>query len=199
MGDGDDVVDGGTGNDDVSGNDGTDIVIGAQGQDIVSGGQGDDILYGDQYEDSSVTVEEIAQQADFIQKTVDVDFLVKLEVEDFKLRNFNKKDSEDDELAEGVASGDGVIITGGNGKAEGKFTGPTGIYDIVVGYYNAKDGEGELNLEIGKGKDKQSFDWELDKSISSETIEAKGFTTHMVRSVLLTQGEEIVIENKIEK
>lgn len=195
---GSDVLDGGTGNDEVGGGDGHDIAIGGDGKDIVSGGRGNDVLYGDRFQGSdgeqSLTLEEIAEQSGFATtaQSVPIDFWVRLEAEDLQLRHFNKDNSA-------IASGGSLISTGGRGEAKGKFSGPTGIYDIVVGYYDEKDGKGELEVEIRHGRDKQKFEWLLDEDLHDNYFSTKNFTTYTIRGVQLESGEEIKIKGKSEK
>ena len=194
-----DVLDGGIGNDKIEGGEGDDIAIGGKGEDIVNGGSGDDVIYGDEYlsatvgEDGNVqpmTLEEISRKVGFStaeDKPV-IDFWVRLEAEDLKLRNFNQERAN--------ASGGGIVSTGGRGEATAKFSGPTGIYDIVVGYYDEADGQGSFEVEIGERRNKQKFRWSLDKNLKNKGVGIDNFTTHTIRGVKLTSGEEIEIEGK---
>ncbi|MEO1387766.1 MAG: NF038122 family metalloprotease [Cyanobacteria bacterium J06634_6] len=195
---GNDVLDGGEGNDDVDGGEGNDIVIGGSGEDLVSGGRGDDVLYGDDYiaavdTDEPISLEELSELAGFITavEKPPIDFWVRLEAEDFKLKNFNIED-------QAISSGNSLISTGGRGDAKTKFSGPTGVYDVIVGYYDEKDGEGEIEVEIGSKKDKQKFEWTLDQDLKNETAGIDNFTTYTIRGVELEAGEEIKIKGEAE-
>ncbi|MEL6553511.1 MAG: NF038122 family metalloprotease [Cyanobacteria bacterium J06621_11] len=195
---GNDVVDGGEGNDDVGGGDGSDIVVGGRGEDAVSGGRGDDVVYGDRYftpeekKDSGaeqLELEHISEQAGFtaVGEQPPVDFWVRMEAEDFKLRNFNIEE-------QAIASGDEVIATGGRGEAKSTFTGPTGVYDIIVGYYDEKDGKGEIEVEIGKGRDKTKVEWTLEEDFDNEDVGTNNFITRTIRDVELKSGDELKIK-----
>jgi len=194
---GKDVLDGGTGDDNIDGGDDRDIAIGGEGKDIVSGGRGDDVLYGDQYqgnsEEQSASLEEISKQAEFTSavQAASIDFWVRLEAEDLQLRHFNTDESA-------IASGNGLISTGGRGEAKGKFSGPTGIYDIIVGYYDEKDGKGELKVEIGQKRDKQKFEWTLDEDLKDHSFSTTNFTTRTIRGIHLESGEDIKIKGESE-
>ncbi|MEL6489676.1 MAG: NF038122 family metalloprotease [Cyanobacteria bacterium J06621_3] len=196
---GSDVLDGGEGNDDVDGGEGNDIVIGGSGEDIVSGSRGDDVLYGDDYiaavdTDEPISLEELSELAGFITavEKPPIDFWVRLEAEDFKLKNFNVEE-------QAIASGNNIISTGGRGEAKTSFSGPTGIYDIIVGYYDEKDGKGDLELEVGSKKDEQKFEWILDQDFKLDTIGIENFTTYTIRGIELEAGKEIKIKGKADK
>ncbi|NJM97753.1 MAG: hypothetical protein HC800_11870, partial [Phormidesmis sp. RL_2_1] len=158
-----------------------------------------DIIYGDRYFTSSqqpasgaaqLNLETISEQAGFTAASHQspVDFWLRMEAESFNLKNFNIEQ-------QAIASGGSAIATGGKGEASTKFTGPTGIYNIIVGYYDESDGTGKLQLEIGDGrKDKQTFDWLLDKALKNDNIGVNNFVTRTIRGVALTSGETIKIK-----
>ncbi|MGD1863210.1 MAG: NF038122 family metalloprotease [Phormidesmis sp.] len=197
---GNDVLDGGAGDDEVSGGEGDDIAMGGQGQDIVSGGTGNDVLYGDLYASGSSLpdgnavlseLEQISAQAGFTSSSnpSPIDFWVRLEAEDLNLRHFNKEE-------QAISSGGSLITTAGDGEAKTSFSGPTGIYDIIVGYYDEKDGKGELKVEIGSGRNKQKIEWLLDEDLHNETIGTNNFTTYTIRGVEIQAGEDIKIKGE---
>ena len=197
---GNDVLSGGIGNDDISGGEGNDIAIGGHGEDLVSGGEGNDIIYGDSYDASAVgsdkeDLEEISSHAGFTEVVEDaspVDFWVRLEAEDLALKNFNVEDHY-------FSSGGSVAITGGRGEATTKFSGPTGIYDIIVGYHDERENKyhGEIDLEIGQGrKNAQKFNWKLDRELRDEKTSIENFTTYTIRGVEIESGERIKIKGE---
>ncbi|MEL6471494.1 MAG: NF038122 family metalloprotease [Cyanobacteria bacterium J06623_4] len=194
--DGNDVLDGGNGDDDINGGNGQDIVIGGKGQDIVSGGRGDDIVYGDSHSSADSIgnsgLEAIAQQTEMSAQSESVlDFWVRLEAEDLKLKNFNIHEHS-------IASDNKLIATVGEGTASTKFSGPTGVYDIIVGYYDESDGNGELELSAGKSNNKTEVEWDLDRHLSNNFIGTNNFVTKTIRNVELVSGSEIELKGKAE-
>ncbi len=199
---GNDVLDGGEGGDELEGGEGNDIVIGGNGEDMLNGGDGNDKVYGDQFVAAStgttstaapLTVESISEQAGFTSAVgkSPIKFWLRLEAETFGLENFNKET-----LA--IASKSNVIVTGGEAKAKTKFTGPTGVYDIVVGYYDESDGDGEIELTIGESRTQQKFEWILDRNLHNDAAGNDNFVTRTIRGVKLTSGEAIQIDGKAE-
>ncbi len=190
-GDGDsDVLDGGDGNDNVSGDDGNDIVIGGQGRDVISGGRGRDILYGDLYTgdnhtEQNISIEEISQQAGFTaaRKTIDI-WTYELE-KDFVLEEGFSTHSRD------ASSGGGFVSTGSKGVATTGFDGPSGVYDLVVGYHDESDGIGEITVELEQAGAVRSFSWKLDKNLQNAGVGADNFVTYTIRDVQIDDRETI--------
>ncbi|MEM8808560.1 MAG: DNRLRE domain-containing protein, partial [Cyanobacteria bacterium P01_G01_bin.38] len=100
-------------------------------------------------------------------------FWIRLEAEDMRLSNYN----QDEQTG---ASGGSVIATRGkkSSKAKTTFNGPSGTYDLVVGYYDEADGEAEISLVIqGQGKDsKTEYTFQLDGSTGAGTYQISGVT-----------------------
>ncbi|MEO0645124.1 MAG: NF038122 family metalloprotease [Cyanobacteria bacterium J06650_10] len=197
---GNDVISGDAGNDEIDGGDGQDLVIGGEGLDIVSGGSGDDTLYGDSYDNTENTAEsdhdslnDIAEQAGLITAESEniLDFWVRLEAEDLKLKNFNIHEQS-------IASGNQLIATAGEGTASTKFSGPTGVYDIIVGYYDESDGDGELELSAGKGNQEIEVKWELNQQFGNNAVGTNNFVTKTIRNVTLESGSKIELEGEAE-
>jgi Ca2+-binding RTX toxin-like protein len=198
---GDDVLDGGADGDELEGGEGSDIVIGGAGEDTLNGGANNDTLYGDQYISNGATVsnaaqvslENISAQAGFTSSTqkLPISSWLRLEAETLNLKNFNKEDQV-------IASNNGAIATGGEGKASTKFAGPTGVYDIIVGYYDESDGYGKLNLTIGESSNQQKFDWTLDRNFGNHYTGVDNFVTRTLRGVTLKSGETIEINGAAE-
>ncbi len=198
---GNDVLDGGEGGDELEGGEGNDIVIGGNGEDTLNGGAGNDKVYGDQYVATNtgttnttapLTVENISTQAGFTSAASKspINFWLRLEAEKFGLSNFNEDQT--------ISSGAKVIATGGEGKASSKFTGPTGLYDIVVGYYDESDGYGKIDLTVGSGINSQKFDWILDRNLGNYNTGNDNFVTRTIRGVKLKSGEAIQIKGTAE-
>ncbi len=186
---GDDVLNGGDGEDLVDGGSGADLVIGGVGKDTVEGGMGDDILYGDDYfvpvtDNSNATNTPADPTISADQALADLGFAMRLEAEDMKLKNYKVDD-------QAGASGGNVIKTQGKGRAETTFNGPSGTYDLIVGYEDQAGGSAEITLEVkGKGP-KQKYTWRLDGSA--------GAGTHTLSGITLEAGDEITLKGKSDR
>lgn len=69
---------------------------------------------------------------------------IRIEAEQMNLDNYLIESSN--------AASDGELISlldasGTTGSASTEFSGPSGTYDIVVGYYDEADGQGQLELK----------------------------------------------------
>ena len=82
------------------------------------------------------------------------------------------------------------LRNGPTGAAATTFTGFTGFYDIVVGYYDEKDGESPFSLTL----DGATLDsWTADTSPGGNRASARNFTLRTVgSSVLLTNGSSLL-------
>ncbi len=177
-----DVLAGGSEEDRLSGGSGEDLLIGGVGQDVVEGGDDNDVLYGDDYfapivladtpnpdtSNSQSVPDSVSGEAD---PAANLDFWVRLEVEDMWLINYNPDQQTG-------ASGSGVIATQGNkqGKAKTTFHGPSGTYDLVVGYYDDAGGAASITLVIkGQGPDAE-YTWQLNGATGSGTYQISGVT-----------------------
>jgi Ca2+-binding RTX toxin-like protein len=190
-----DILSGGAGNDYISGGSGKDVLKGDQGQDVLIGGTEDDVLeggddndelYGEQGKDlldggagDDILRGDSSSNSDNSASTSEINYWFRIEAESMKLSNSSQK-------ADAIASGGGIIITGGKGKTQGIFTGVTGVYDIVVAYYDSSNGQGEIKLEIGE----QNIDqWTLNQDSNS-------MVTRTIQGVTLTNGEKIKLESE---
>ncbi|PSN19462.1 hypothetical protein C7271_07210, partial [filamentous cyanobacterium CCP5] len=188
---GNDVLDGGTGEDDLMGGSGNDILIGGQGQDVLNGGDGDDELYGDSYTPYGVTTntstpvtEKVLRPELAATTPVPLTFWVRIEAENLELDSYNIKTQEG-------ASGAGVIVTGGEGKAKTTFTGPDGLYTLVIGYYDDNANSSQARLKIGgRGRgNSEEYAWTLNRGTGSAST-SNNFVTYTVQ-VSLKTGDEI--------
>ncbi len=206
--DGNDVIDGGKDNDDIDGGDGEDVIIGGHGEDIANGGNGDDVIYGDQYfnaiesvdkptrefnraasGDSKVDLGEIAERAGFITGTDQspIDFWLGIKAEEDESEQPGKHDRK--KKAENSISDD---------KANIKFKGPDGVYDIIVSYYDQSKGEGELGLEIKAGRkqedNSQKIKLSSDRESTSKYVRDDDFVTYVIKNVRINSDNKIEIE-----
>ena len=67
-----------------------------------------------------------------------------------------------------TASGGSVIRTDSSGMASTTFTGDTGTYNLVIGYFRESDGNPEVTVRVG-GVELDSWEFELDTGIISDT------------------------------
>ncbi|NEO32526.1 MAG: hypothetical protein F6K36_19260 [Symploca sp. SIO3C6] len=116
---------------------------------------------------------------------------IRIEAEQMNLDNYLIESSN--------AASDGKLISlfnasGTAGSASTQFSGPSGIYDIVVGYYDEQDGEGQLELLLdGVSTDR----WTLDQNLGSSAASSQSFSKRTISGQSLRQGETITIEGII--
>ncbi|MEM6255959.1 MAG: NF038122 family metalloprotease [Cyanobacteria bacterium P01_D01_bin.156] len=188
---GDDIISGGTGDDLLKGGDGKDVLKGDQGQDILLGGRqddlleggdendllvggagndvldgeaGDDILYGDNIPGLEINSEHAA-----IQTLRDPNTISRLVGETTRIEAETMRHSGDYEVINtSVASGGSLVrASGADNKsytASHTFTGETGYYNIVVGYFDENDGRAQLSVKLG---DQELDSWVFDKTFGS--------------------------------
>lgn len=188
---GDDVLAGGSDNDQLSGDSGHDLLIGGAGRDELEGGSGDDILYGDDYfapatvdtSDEALPATNppaVSPTTTAAEAIAALGFAMRLEAEDMKLKNYSL-----DQQA--TASGAGVIATQGRGRAATIFNGPSGTYDLVVGYQDQAGGTATITLEIKPDQGpKQKYTWQLDGD--------DGSGTHKISGITLAAGDAITLK-----
>ncbi|MFG6107750.1 NF038122 family metalloprotease [Leptothoe sp. EHU-05/26/07-4] len=185
---GHDDLNGGAGDDKLTGNSGEDLLIGGKGQDTLEGGNHDDVLYGDDYFIPLIGTKTISNNRprgnavfDSVNPLVDLDFWTRLEVEDMKLRNYSK----DDQFG---ASGSTVVKTQGKGTAKTKFNGPSGIYDLIVGYEDQARGSAEITLVVIGKESQKEYTWQLDGNA--------GPGTYTITGISLETGDTIKLKGK---
>jgi VCBS repeat-containing protein len=88
------------------------------------------------------------------------------------------------------ASEGGLIrLNGSTGTATATFTGATGLYDVVVGYYDESDGESQLTVNIG-GTTLDS--WAFSDSPGGTRASSQNFTLRTIATgISITNGSEI--------
>ncbi len=106
------------------------------------------------------------------------------EAEDMHLRGYRAEHVGDD-----IASGGEVIkLTAHNGHASVKFDGPTGDYDILVGYYDENDGHSMARVKVGG----ETVDtWTFDELTGSRFASADNFRERKIEDVHIEAGERI--------
>ncbi len=100
---------------------------------------------------------------------------IRLEAEALQLGNYRIESNS-------VASASRLIslYQGGSntGTATGKFSGPSGSYDIVVGYFDEDDGQGKLNVKVGSN----SYDVAMNQNLGAGAVSSR----NLVRGTLAT-------------
>ncbi len=171
---GDDVLAGGAGDDRLLGGSGADLLIGGEGLDFVNGGGDDDILYGDDFfssaEADAPTVDPaVADLIGETNPTANLDFWLRLEVEDFRLNNYSP-------IQKAGASGS-VVATQGKGKAIGQYHGPNGVYDLVIGYSDEADDVSDITVRIKKrGASDEDYTFQLNGGAGAGAYQISGVT-----------------------
>ena len=171
---GDDVLAGGEGDDRLRGGSGADLLIGGEGLDFVNGGDDDDILYGDDFfsptEAGAPTVDPaVADLIGETSSTANLDFWLRLEVEDFRLHNYSPKE-------QAGASGS-VVATQGKGKATSRYHGPNGVYDLVIGYFDQAGGASDMTVRIKKhGASNEEYTFQLNGNTGTGAYQISGVT-----------------------
>jgi len=75
------------------------------------------------------------------------------------------------------------------GKASTEFTGASGVYDLVVHYYDESDGAGQLEVLLnGVSVDR----WTLDESTGGNVPTPKNAKSYTIDDLALTEGQTII-------
>ena len=190
---GNDVLHGGASDDQLRGGSGADLLVGGMGQDTVTGGENDDVLYGDDdvpmgtiSADSThgpLDIDPTNNSATHAGETLD--FWMRLEAEDMRLSNYIQDNQAD-------ASGGGVIVTRGrNGQAKTTFSGPSGTYNLVLGYSDAAGGTSEITVII-KREERDGPNPEYTLQLDG----GAGAGVYQIEGVTLNAGDRIVLKGK---
>ncbi|MEM9271488.1 MAG: NF038122 family metalloprotease [Cyanobacteria bacterium P01_F01_bin.143] len=203
---GNDALIGGAGDDALEGESGKDLLVGGSGEDLGNGGSGDDYIFGDDYSES-------LQQAfgnDFSNLTI---LFNSTTTETSGGENTNSKDlvlAQDPLRVEAeslswtgqryisnrsYASGGQLIRPKYTNQAiygTTNFTGATGTYDIIIGYHDLEEANGQITVKVNG----TSIDsWNLTKNLSDEELEAGNFTTHTISNISLTVNDALNLQS----
>jgi hypothetical protein len=111
---------------------------------------------------------------------------VRIEAESLSLSNYSTETL-------GIASGNKLIKTSGQGSASGKFQGASGKYDVIVRHFDEADGRSPLSLKVGN--DSQS--WTLNESLGGSVAESRNAVERKVLSnVDIKQGDQIELSGQ---
>ncbi|ERT07318.1 G8 domain protein [Lyngbya aestuarii BL J] len=134
--------------------------------------------------DDSTDDSETSEPDDGVTDNLDA---IRIEAEDMELDTYRLESSE-------VASNDSLIrLPGGSqndtGKAVTRFEGPSGKYDVVVGYFDENDGKAQLEVNLD-GVSLES--WTLDQKLGSNYISENNFLTRTVAEGISIEPGEVV-------
>ena len=108
------------------------------------------------------------------------------EAEDLNLYGYQVEN-----LGSSIASGGkGIKLFKNRGAAAVNFTGATGEYDIVIGYYDENDGQAKASLKVGGEK---VDTWRFNQHTNSHLATADNFVEHTIDNVYLEAGEELKV------
>ena len=116
--------------------------------------------------------------------------VIKLEAEDLFLDTYLVENNS-------FASGEALISlrgagpSGTTGTASGEFTGPSGLYDVVVGYFDDNDGKGLLRFSVN---DNLVDNWSLDQDLGFDFANDKTFQQRTIGGVELNTGDKLAIQ-----
>jgi len=113
---------------------------------------------------------------------------IRFEAENMSLSTYRVEGSS-------LASGGSLISLyqsgGSTGTASATFTGATGYYDVVVGYFDENDGASTLNLEIGN----TTFSWTLNQNLGKAFAASQTLVRRTIASGLsLSEGTSIKLQ-----
>ncbi|MGF1602402.1 MAG: GDSL-type esterase/lipase family protein [Thermosynechococcaceae cyanobacterium] len=117
---------------------------------------------------------------------------IRIEAEDLTLSTYQRE-------TRNIASGGEVISLLGNpagaqGSATSTFTGVTGTYNVVVGYYDENDGQSTLSLQVGNDQST----WILDQNLGNGGVTNGTFVRRTaLNSVTLINGEAITLTGNV--
>ncbi|NES74692.1 MAG: hypothetical protein F6K08_00745 [Okeania sp. SIO1H6] len=117
---------------------------------------------------------------------------LRIEAEDMTLSGYKSE-------SRSVASGDAVVSVSRKhtqGSATTQFTGDTGTYNVVVGYYDEKDGQSSVSVEIGN----QTIDSSVfDQDLGNSSVSSKNFVERTIATSLqINNGENITLNGEKE-
>ena len=96
-----------------------------------------------------------------------------------------------------ASGGELISLVGGatfeTGTASFSFTGESGQYDLVVGYYDENDGTSQL--EIAQN-DNLVDSWNLDRNLPGDLATAETATTRTVAGIQVSQGDNFTITGR---
>lgn len=88
-------------------------------------------------------------------------------------------------------------MSGTSGKASFAFAGPSGTYDVIIGYLDENDGVANLQVSVG---DTSLPEWKLNQNLGSAGAEVQALVRRTVGSgVSIDQGDTVQIQGILHK
>lgn len=116
--------------------------------------------------------------------------VVDLNLEGYQIENFSDSHAEDGQIVSLRGTGED------SGSAEGFFSGPTGLYEVSVGYYDEYDGVSHADVTVN---DKTSS-FTLDRDLNGDRASLETFTTKVTHdSVWLESGAAFEIAGALDR
>ncbi len=113
---------------------------------------------------------------------------IEIEAEDLELVNYRVEENE-------FASGGELIEvqgqSGTTGTASTEFTGSSGLYEIVIGYFDDNDGDGLLQFSVN---DNLIDNWSLDQDLGFNIPNTQTFQQRTIGGVELAMGDTLTIQ-----
>ncbi|MCL1475079.1 GDSL-type esterase/lipase family protein, partial [Argonema antarcticum] len=120
----------------------------------------------------------------------DIKKTTRIQAEDMTLTNYSVESGNSSALARKVISL--VNTPNATGIASFNFSGTSGKYDVVLGYYDENDGQAQLKVKIGGNQVDQ---WTLNQNLGSASVNSQTKTRRTVAtSFTLNQGTKIEIQ-----
>ena len=112
-----------------------------------------------------------------------------LNLNGYQIEHFSDSQTEDGQIVSLIGTGNN------NGSADGFFSGPTGLYEVSVGFYDENDGVSNAHITVNDETSSFTLDRDLNGNrASSETFDTK--VTH--DSVQLESGDSFEIAGTLD-
>lgn len=112
-----------------------------------------------------------------------------IEAENLNLENYGIQ------TFSGASNGQLISLLNGkdSGTASTQFTGASGYYDILIGYYDEIDGKSLLQFKVN---DETKDQWRADQQLDPQGFVAtsKNFTDRLIRGISLKNGDTLTIK-----
>ncbi|MEL6552364.1 MAG: SGNH/GDSL hydrolase family protein [Cyanobacteria bacterium J06621_11] len=123
--------------------------------------------------------------------TATPDQIIRVEAEDMTLDGYRTEDSSSLTFASNNAyTSLFAVRKNETGSATTQFSGATGTYDIVVAYFDEKDGISLFNLKKGE---EELDSWEADGTAGTALPSAKSLVRRTISGISLENGESLTI------
>lgn len=94
-----------------------------------------------------------------------------------------------------ASSGKAIKLFAREGRATVNFNGPSGEYDILIGYYDESDGRSQAKVNVG---DRVVDEWIFDEHLGNRFASADNLVERRVEDVYIEAGEQLGISGAID-